>query len=203
MLPYLPMLRPLGYHLLAFDARHHGTSDRDGYATMLKFSEDVRAAIDHAVARFEVDRERIAVLGLSIGGSAAIHAAAHDPRIGAVVTAGAFAHPRDAMLPAGRAWRLLAPALPLAFRYMEWRIGARLAEIAPEAVIARSRAPLLLVHGDADTVVPVSHAHRLAAAAGGRAELWVMPGRGHSDVHLEPGFPERLAAFLAVALRVQ
>jgi hypothetical protein len=45
--------------------------------------------------------------------------------------------------------------------------------------------------------VPVAHAHRLAAAAGERARLWIMPGRGHSDVHLEPGFPERVVAFLS------
>ena len=196
MLPYLPMLHPAGFHLLAFDARHHGLSDPDGHASMPKFSEDIRAAIDAGAARPEVDRGRIAVLGLSIGGSAAIHAAAHDPRIRAVVTVGSFADPRDAMVTFGR-WRwLVAPALPLAFRFMEWRIGVRMAEIAPEAVIARAAARFLLVHGDADTVVPVSHAHRLAAAAGARARLWIMPGRGHSDIHLEPGFPERLVAFL-------
>ena len=197
MLPYLPMLYPLGFHLLAFDARHHGLSDTDDHASMLKFSQDIRAAIDYAAARPEVDTGRIAVLGLSIGGSAAIHAAAHDHRIRVVVTAGAFADPRDAMVTFGRGRWLVAPALPLAFRFMEWRIGARMAEIAPEALIARAAARFLLVHGDADTVVPVTHAHRLAAAAGARAELWIMPGRGHSDVHLEPGFAERVVAFLA------
>jgi pimeloyl-ACP methyl ester carboxylesterase len=197
MLPYLPILHPAGYHLLAFDARHHGLSDPDSHASMLKFSQDLRAAIDFVAARPEVDAGRIAVLGLSIGGSAAIHAAAHDPRIRAVVSAGAFADPRDAMVSLGRWSWLVAPALPLAFRFMEWRIGARMAEIAPEAVIARATARFLIIHGDADTVVPVTHARRLAAAAGARGELWVMPGRGHSDVHLEAGFPARLLAFLA------
>ena len=197
MLPYLPVLHSAGFHLLAFDARHHGLSDPDGHASMLKFSEDIRAAVGLLAARSDVDAGRIAVLGLSIGGSAAIHAAAHDRRIRAVVTAGAFADPRDAMVTFGRWSWLVAPALPLAFRFMEWRIGARMAEIAPEAVIARAAARFLLVHGDADTVVPVAHARRLEAAAGDRASLWIMPGRGHSDVHLEPGFPERLLAFLS------
>jgi pimeloyl-ACP methyl ester carboxylesterase len=197
MLPYVGMLHPAGCHLLAFDARHHGLSDPDGHASMPKFSEDIRAAVALVAARPDVDPERVAVLGLSIGGSAAIHAAAHDHRIRAVVTAGAFADPRDAMITFGRWQWLVAPALPLAFRFMEWRVGARFRDIAPEAVIARAAARFLLVHGDADTVVPVAHAHRLKAAAGERASLWVIPGRGHSDVHLEPGFRERLLAFLA------
>jgi uncharacterized protein len=200
MLPYIEMLRPLDLHLLAFDARNHGLSDRDVYASMLKFSEDIRAAIDFSCARPVVDRTRVAVLGLSIGGAAAIHAAAHDSRIRAVVTAGAFADPRSVMVALGRSAWLANPGLPLAFRTMEWVIGVRLAAIAPEAVIRRAEARFLIVHGDADRVVPVAHASRLKAAAPERCELLVMAGRGHSDLHLEPGFPERLAGFLAAAL---
>jgi uncharacterized protein len=200
MLPYLPMLHPLGYHLLAFDARHHGRSDGDSYSSMPKVSEDVRAAVDFALAQAGVDAARVAVLGLSIGGAASIHAASHDHRIRAVVTAGAFADPRDAMLPPARWTLALRPALPLSFRYIEWRIGLRFDAIAPEAVIARAAARFLIVHGDADAVVPVSQAFRLARAAGERAELWVMHGRGHSDTHLEPGYPDRLAAFLGAVL---
>jgi dipeptidyl aminopeptidase/acylaminoacyl peptidase len=200
MLPYVAMLHPLGVHLLAFDARHHGLSDEDSYSSMLKVSEDVRAAIDFATAQPGVDQDRVAVLGLSIGGAASIHAAAHDRRIRAVATAGAFADPRNAMVMPGRWGFLVKPALPLAFRYIEWRIGARFAKIAPEAVIARAAARFLIVHGDADAVVPVAQAYRLAAAAGERAKLWIMPGRGHSDTHLEPGYPETLVSFLAATL---
>lgn len=194
MLAYVPILRC--FHVLAFDARHHGLSDDDSYASMPKFSQDIRAAIDYAVAEKPVEDGRVAVLGLSIGGAASIHAASVDERIGAVVTAGAFADPRDAMVMLGRWSFAVRPALPLAFRFMEWRIGMRFTEFAPEAVIDRARARFLLVHGEDDPIVPVSHARRLHAAAAGRAELWVMPGRGHSDTHLEPGFDERINRFL-------
>jgi pimeloyl-ACP methyl ester carboxylesterase len=198
MLPYVAMLHPAGYALLAFDARGHGDSERDGHSSMKKFSEDVRAAVGWLVRRGDVDAGRIAVVGLSIGGSAAIHAAAQEARIRAVATVGAFAHPRDAMLEMGFATPLLAPARPLLFRFMEWRVGARLDELAPERRIASAAARMLVIHGENDAVVPVAHARRLAAADP-RAELWVVPGRGHSDVHLEPGFPERLLAFLDAA----
>lgn len=200
MLPYLPLLHPLGVHLLVVEARNHGFSDRDRYATMPKFSEDIRAAVDFAIARPDVDARRIGVLGLSIGGAAAIHAAAHDARVRAVVTSGAFADPRDAMVPQGWWSRLLRPALPLAFRLGEWRLGLRFAEIAPDAVISRAAARFLLVHGDEDVIVPVGHAYRLHAAAPDRSELWIMHGRGHSDTHLEAGYPERLTSFLRTNL---
>jgi pimeloyl-ACP methyl ester carboxylesterase len=200
MLPYIAILHPLGYHLLAFDARNHGGSDRDGPASMKLFSEDVRAAVNELTTRSGVDVGRIAVLGLSIGGSAAIHAAAHDPRIRAVVAVGAFAHPRDAMLEMGFGTFWLAPARPLLFRFMEWSVGARLDDLAPERQIVAASTRFLLVHGENDAVVSVRHAHRLARAAPDRTELWVVPGRGHSDVHREPALPSRVEEFLRAAL---
>lgn len=200
MLPYVAILRPMGYHLLAFDARHHGASDRDGHASMKKFSQDICAALDFLARRAEVDSGRLGVLGLSIGGSAAIHAAAHDARLRAVVTVGAFAHPREAMLEMGFGKPWLAPAMPFVFRFMEWRVGARFDELAPERQITRVAGRVLLIHGERDTVVPASDAHRLARAAQGHAELCVLPGRGHSDVHLEPTLPARLEGFFAAML---
>jgi len=201
MLPYVQILHPAGHHLLAIDARHHGASDPDGHASMKKFSEDIRAALSWLAARPEVDPGRLAVVGLSIGGSAAIHAAAHDPRIRAVVTVGSFAHPRDAMLQMGLGSWLLAPAMPLVFRVIEWRIGARFDQLAPERHAGRVAGRMLLVHGEEDAVVPVANLERLARAAGGRAEVWRIPGRGHSDPHLEPGFAERLTRFLSATFQ--
>jgi uncharacterized protein len=200
MLPYVAILRPMGYHLLAFDARHHGTSDRDGHASMKKFSEDIRAALDVLAGNPEVDADRVGVLGLSVGGSAAIHAAAHDARLRAVVTVGAFAHPREAMLEMGFGRLWLAPAMPLVLRFMEWRVCARFDDLAPERQIARVAGRVLLIHGERDTVVPASDARRLARAADRHAELWLLPGRGHSDVHLEPTLPARLEEFFAARL---
>jgi uncharacterized protein len=200
MLPYVAMLHPAGFDLLAFDARHHGSSDDDTFASMPKFSEDIRAAIDVVAKHRAPAPSDVGVLGLSVGGSAAIHASAYDPRIAAVATVGAFANPRDPRATLGRFWWVLAPGLPLAFRFVEWRIGLRFRDIAPENVIHRARARFLLIHGTADTVIPLAHARRLAAAAGSAARLWIIPGRGHSDPHREPDMASTLTEFFREAL---
>jgi Dipeptidyl aminopeptidases/acylaminoacyl-peptidases len=164
VLPFIRRLHPAGFNLLAFDARSHGSSDKDGIANMLKFSEDVRAAVTEAVRRGAAPG-RIGVLGLSVGGAAAIHAAAHDPRIGAVLTIGAFAHPGDLMCEDMRRKGFPGLAIAAILRYVEHNVGARLDVIAPEANVGRITPPLLLVHGEEDAIVPVTHGHRLAAAA--------------------------------------
>ena len=195
MLPYVRMLHPAGFDLLVFDARHHGSSDEDGYGAMPKFAEDIHAAVDYLERRLDRGRLGVGIVGLSVGGSAAILASSRDRRIAAVATVGAFADPRDPRATLGRFWWVLGPGLPLAFRFVEWRMGLRFKSFAPQNVIDGSHCRFLLIHGSADHVIPLGHARRLAAAAGSAARLWVIPGRNHSDPHLEPGMADTLASF--------
>jgi fermentation-respiration switch protein FrsA (DUF1100 family) len=48
--------------------------------------------------------------------------------------------------------------------------------------IGRVAAPALIVHGDADDLIPPSMSDRLADAAGGLATRYDVPGGGHNDV---------------------
>ena len=97
MMPYINRLHDKGYNILAFDSRNHGSSDLDGFSSMLKFAEDISASIDFIEHQLCIDRNKIGVIGLSIGGSASIYASAHDKRIKKVIAVGAFANPVDIM----------------------------------------------------------------------------------------------------------
>ena len=66
-------------------------------------------------------------------------------------------------------------------RYIEGVIGHRFDDIAPIRTIVRVKAPVLLVHGREDDVVPLSCAEQLKAAAC-HADLLVVPGRHDSFV---------------------
>jgi 3-oxoadipate enol-lactonase len=62
--------------------------------------------------------------------------------------------------------------------------------------VERIDVPALVVHGDLDAVVPVSNG-RLLAARMPRAELVVLPGRGHAPMLEEPeAFGELVCSFL-------
>ena len=196
MMTCIRKLHPAGFNLLAFDARGHGSSDPDGNSNMLKFSQDIRAALDEAIRR-GADPERLGVFGHSVGGAASIHATAHDRRIRALITVGAFAHPgilmRDDLRKKGVP-RLFAA---LILTYVQHNIGAKLDEIAPEAHIGSIEVPALIIHGEQDAVVPVEHARRLSAAAGPNATFLILPKRGHSDCSRDPAFWPAVLAHLA------
>lgn len=198
MMPYIEELHSRGYDLLAFDLRAHGSSDPEQYPNLLKFSEDIRAAVDFVASRTSGESERIGVIGLSVGGGATIHAAAADNRIKHAVTVGALAHPVDVMrleftsrhvpyVPLG--WLMLA--------YLQLRMGVNFDRIAPVNVIQHAASRILLVHGEQDVVVPVEQGKRLRDAGNPvSTSLWTVPGRGHSDCHSHPDFWSRIESFL-------
>ena len=66
-----------------------------------------------------------------------------------------------------------------------------------EDIIRDQEGRFLLIHGEEDKIVPFDHGVRLErAAVEGAAQLWALPGRGHSDCHMEPGFWDRVETFL-------
>ena len=197
MLPYLRKFCCQGFNLLAFDARGHGNSDPDKYSNLVKFAEDIRASIDYVENNQKSQNPDFYLVGLSIGGAGSIYAAAYDPRIKKVVTVGAFAHPASVMKKQFKDHHIpYFPMIWIMFRYLKIFQKLDLNRIAPEKHIARAKASFLLVHGEEDKTVPVEEGKRLAAAAGSKAELWIVPHRGHSDCHLEKGFWEKVIGFM-------
>ncbi len=202
MLPYIIKLSQQSYNLLVFDSRNHGSSDKDKTSTMKKFAEDISASIDFIHSKLDQVNSKIGVLGLSIGGAAAIYASAHDDRIKSVIAVGAFANPLDVMkLQLNKRNVHFYPVGWLLLNYMQLILGLKFNDIAPENHIDKTDASLLLIHGTEDATIPLSHAERLKSnSKPDKTELWVIPGKGHSDCHLETGFWEKIILFLNKSL---
>lgn len=182
-----------GWSVLLPDARCHGRSDDDTYSSLPRFAQDLAACLDwcRGQAPALVGGGRVVLLGHSLGAAAALLCASRRPEVQAVVSVSSFAHPESVM----RRWlaEYRIPFWPLGWlvnRYIEQVIGHRFDDIAPEATIARVQAPVLLVHGLQDDVVPLACAQRLQAAAP-RATLLAVPGR-------HDGFDDEVALYRQV-----
>lgn len=79
----------------------------------------------------------------------------------------------------------------------EWTWWPSWADVFPNYKAApRIRGPTLIVHGDADDVIPIQHAHALQRLCPGAVPpLWV-EGATHDDVELSPHFLPHLRRFL-------
>lgn len=192
MLPLAVPLHGAGFHAFFVDARGHGMSEEDDYASMPRFSEDLDAAVDWVRAQELVTR--LGVVGHSIGAAAAILATARDEsnRIDCLVAVSGFADVWEVMMESSRLGTMPAAAAWAVRRTMEYVLGASLDTIAPERHIGRVGVPTMIVHGDQDEVVGVHHAFRLAEAAG-TAEVRIVAGGTHADL---PGFEAKLGPIL-------
>jgi len=195
MLRYIENLHPMGFNLLAFDSRHHGSSDRDEHASLYKIGQDITHALHH-LKSMPVNQNRVGVLGLSLGGAGSIYAASLEPDIRAVVTVGAPAHPVDVMSRRFKDYYLPGFVVWYALRQIEKAIGVSYDSFAPETNIAKAQAHFLVIHGVDDDVVLASQGEKLLKAAGeDQCELWLIPEFGHSNCHHHPDFWGRVETF--------
>ena len=107
LLPLAPRLHDAGYSVMLLDARCHGESDDDSFASLPRFAEDIEAGIDWLVSVAGIQRDALAVIGHSVGAGAALLAASRQSSVRAVVSLAAFAHPARMM----RRW-LAAKRIP-------------------------------------------------------------------------------------------
>jgi uncharacterized protein len=170
-------LREAGWNALAFHYR--GCWGSAGRYDLRTIPRDVTAAVDFVTGCPRVDAGRIAVLGHSLGGWAALLTAAAEPRLRAVAVYGAAAR-------LGAGLRLSPDVLEREFtRFLavtpeEFAAQAAGVPDGLEAAAAISPRALLVVHGTADRWVPVADARELAARAGPDCRYVEVEGADHA-----------------------
>jgi uncharacterized protein len=172
-----------GFTTLLFNFRGTGLSEGD--FDLPGWTRDITAALDHLSTVEAADVTRLFLMGFSGGAAAGICHAAGDMRVAGVVSCASPAHfddliDGDALHACISRWReigiLRDPSFPR--NLDEWTSGFR--TTAPENHIARiAPRPLLILHGDADDVVPVTHARQLFSVAGEPKQLVILPGGAH------------------------
>jgi fermentation-respiration switch protein FrsA (DUF1100 family) len=180
-----------GFNVLALDYRGYGGSE--GKPSLPGMQLDIDAALAVLLARPDVDARRIVLFGQSLGGALAIHYGARGARRGAlraVIADSAFADYR-----AIASEKLAASVLTWPFQWLPALVVDN--DYSPlVSVGAVSPLPLLLIHGEADAIVPPHHAQRLAEAAGPPKELWLLPGVGHIESVRDPALRQRLSDYV-------
>jgi hypothetical protein len=169
------LLAARGFDVFLFDYRGYGrsTGSPDEEGTY----KDARGAREAALAR-GVDAKRLLYVGESLGGAVALELALAHPPAGLVLLS-AFTSVRDM---ARRHYRAIPPAVvPDAYPSLR--------------LVAGLRAPLLVLHGEDDMIVPVEHGRGLFDAAPEPKRLLVVPGAGHNDIVSRAG--PHLAAEIA------
>lgn len=187
-----------GFNVLLFDFHGHGSSLGKPVTLAYREVKDLGGALDYAERR--VPNARVGLIGFSMGASIAVIGAARRPTVRAVVADSPFTTHEEIVAHAiQRAIHVPgAPLARLADLFIERRAGYRHRDVQPiREVGAIAPRPLLLIHGTADTTIPVSHAYRMYEAAGAPKELWLGEDAEHCGTYFldRPAYCARVAAF--------
>jgi abhydrolase domain-containing protein 17 len=157
-LPFLLMFRQAGFAVFAYDYRGYGTST--GRPTESGVYEDEAAAYRYLTETLHVSPDYVISMGRSVGSAPAIHLAANNKVAGLIAEA-----------PFISAFRVLTrvPLLP-------WDKFNNLRDIR------RVHAPVLVIQGRNDEVIPFWHGERVFAAANEPKQFVAVDGAHHNDV---------------------
>ncbi|MBV8130111.1 MAG: alpha/beta fold hydrolase [Planctomycetaceae bacterium] len=172
------------YDVLLFDLRGHGQSDPSRLTLGRWERVDIRAVMSWARAE-GFTQDRIGWLGYSMGASTLLLEAAQNPDIQVVVMDSPYGNlpellnkqlSKHSHLPG---W--FNPGILTAAR---WIYGVRTDDLVPiRAARCWGNRPLLLIHGESDSIVPVSQAYQLADAAGSSCSTMMLPGVDHVQAY--------------------
>ena len=154
-----------------------GSTGKPGQEALYK---DGLATYEHALSK-GVRADQIVVMGRSLGsGVASMLAGSRRVRAAILIT------PFDSM----------AEVAAGHYPYIPVRLLLR--HPFPSTEWARkAQAPALLLAADRDTIIPRSHAKRLAEAWGGDTHVQVLPNTGHNDIEQNPDYYRFINEFLA------
>ncbi len=195
-------LRHAGFNALVFDGRGHGHSE--GYYVTYGFNErrDVESVIDWLVAQKQIDKDRIGLVGESMGAAIAIQVAAHNEWIRCVWADSPFASLRrishEFIQSATRLPNVVLNPLMWTARHMaNYRGNFEIQAIEPVALAGKIKCPVYLIHGTSDQLIAVTHSREIYDALTAQKELWVVEGVRHAKAarHAKREYRERLIRF--------
>jgi pimeloyl-ACP methyl ester carboxylesterase len=213
-----------GFRFLKFNFSHNGTTadHPTDFADLIAFAdntfsielEDLKAVIDFACGGSGIAAATsVYLMGHSLGGGLSVIKAAEDSRVEKLVTMSSISGFRNLWAKEiEKQWRLTGityiankrtgQQMPLKIALLD-DLEKNPAQLDILAHAAKIKQPWLIVHGDEDTSVPLSHAEELKAAQPA-AEFLVIKGGDHvlgaTHPYVEPALPVALLEFCEQAV---
>ena len=200
---YCRPLQEVGYDILTFDFRGHGQSACTPHYVPRQWVtdrdlDDMRGAVAFALNWLEEHGYplELGVFGISRGACAAILAAVEHPQIRALVADGAFSTDTTIEYFMKR-WAYIFAKVrvvyenhpPVFWRFLRWSMmrfarrefRCRFPSVR-KAIQRMTPRPILFIHGEKDSYLPVEHSsRRLYALAAQPKYLWIAPEARHNQ----------------------
>ena len=185
MMAYAQFFLRHGYGVLMPDARAHGMSGGEIASYGIRESNDLQRWLDW----LQSDEHPTCIYGFaeSMGAAGLLESLHSESRFCAVAAESPFSSFREiAYDRVGQFFHvgpwvgriILRPIVECAFIYAKWRYHLNFDLDSPEKAVESTKVPVLLIHGQVDSNIPVRHSRKIAT--GNRnVVLWEVPGADH------------------------
>lgn len=185
MTGYAQLFLAHGFIVLMPDARAHGGSGGELATYGLLERNDIHHWTDFLASK---EQPRcIFGFGESMGAAQLLQSVDTHPNFCAVAAESSFASFREIAYDrmgqplhlgpwVGRTF--LRPLVEVAFLRARFKYHLDMEEVSPENSVASTTIPVLLIHGQSDSNIPIRHSRLIHSAAPG-TQLWEVPGADH------------------------
>jgi len=172
---WLEDMRRAGFSVLAYDYEGYGTSE--GKPGEQASSDDAEAAYEYLTVTLGTAPDSVIIFGKSVGSGPAVHVAARRPAAGLIL--------QSPFVSALRVFTRI-PLLPFD-KFSNYK------------EIRNIHCPLLVIHGDSDTVIAPWHGRKLYDLANQPKKYLSVRGADHNDLEMVAGksYIEALQQFAA------
>lgn len=190
---YMNMFYALGFNVLIYDHRGHGASGKSLCSMGYIEKEDLKTCVDWIINR-NGHEGVIGTHGESMGGATVLMHAAIDERVDFVIADCAFASVWDQFSHVLKEERRLPsfPILHVSSLVSKFRIGSFFSGIKPISGINDIKAPILFIHGDSDTYIPMEASQAMYDQRKGPKDIYFANGAEHAVSYVVD--PERYKA---------
>ncbi len=166
----------VNYDMFMFDYRGYGKSTGSNLS-QAQLHDDVRQAWDSIAPLYA--GKPIIIYGRSLGAAMAAELATHVDAEKVILVS-----PFTSMVAMAK---IQFPLLPMSLvRY----------PLKTFEIIGKIKAPVILVHGDRDSLIPITESKALLDLTNGNSKLLVIDGAGHGDIHHFKSYLDGLTAEL-------
>jgi pimeloyl-ACP methyl ester carboxylesterase len=188
--PWALRLAQAGFRCLVVDLRGQGDSTGEHISFGVFESRDISQVLDD-LQRRGWDVGKVGIFGVSYGASVALLTAGRDPRVTSVVAFEPFSSAERAVPELMRS-AFAADAKGISDRQFasahtkEAKIaGFAWADADIPAALARTRAPVLFIHGEKDVWISPAHSRELIRYAPAGSRLVIVPRENHVSLPLQ------------------
>lgn len=167
--PLIGMLIRNNLSVLAYDYQGYGQST--GEPSIKNICQDGLAAYDYLVTTRDINPSKVIVYGESLGGAVTSYIANHR-KVGAIILQSTFSS-----LP-----HIARARIPLMKLYPSSLFPDKLDNTQ---MLAKDHAPVLIVHGKQDKLIPIEEAELLNSKLADPKTFVAIEGAGHNDVYCE------------------